>query len=120
MNGVEILASAQVPTDLATNWPVFWTAATIIFVILLSVGITTYRNDGDGGGLMCGIACGVFFGLVGGGLFGGIFFATPTDYETQYKVTISDEVLMNEFLEHYEVIGYNGEEFIVKEKANER
>lgn len=39
----------------------------------------------------------------------------PTEFETQYKVTISDEVSMNEFLERYEIVDQDGKIFIVRE-----
>ena len=40
----------------------------------------------------------------------------PTNYETQYKVTISDEVSMNEFNEKYEIINQEGKIYMVREK----
>lgn len=39
----------------------------------------------------------------------------PTAYETHYKVLISDEVSMNEFLEQYEIIDQEGKIFTVRE-----
>ena len=39
--------------------------------------------------------------------------------DTKYQVTISEEVSMVEFYEHYEVIEQDGKIFIVREKVNE-
>ena len=61
------------------------------------------------------IITGVILGCSYGALMGAVF-RTPTAYETQYKVTISEEVTMAEFLEHYEVIDQDGKIFTVREK----
>ena len=39
-----------------------------------------------------------------------------TKYETQYKVTISDEVKMDEFCEKYEIIEQDGKIYTVRER----
>lgn len=39
--------------------------------------------------------------------------------EIKYQVAISDQVLMTEFYEHYEVIDQDGKIFTVREKTNE-
>jgi hypothetical protein len=51
----------------------------------------------------------------------GIGAAIKTDeiVDTKYQVTISDEVSMTEFYEHYEVIEQDGKIFTVREKTNE-
>ena len=51
------------------------------------------------------------------GLLLAALFRTPTKYETQYKVTISDEVSMNDFLEKYEIIETEGKIYTVREKG---
>ena len=50
-----------------------------------------------------------------GSLFGNACDVSTT-YETQYKVTISDEVLMNEFLERYEIVDQEGKIYTVRER----
>jgi hypothetical protein len=40
----------------------------------------------------------------------------PDEYETQYKVTISDEVFMNDFLDRYEIIDQEGKIYTVRER----
>lgn len=52
------------------------------------------------------------------GVVAGIGFAKnqmPAEYETQYKVTISDEVSMNDFLARYEIIDQEGKIYTVRE-----
>ena len=41
---------------------------------------------------------------------------TPEKYETQYKVTISDEVSFNEFMDKYEILDQEGKIYTVKER----
>jgi hypothetical protein len=63
---------------------------------------------------VAGIISGVFFGGVVG--FGD---GIPTEHETHYKVIISDEVSMNEFLERYEIIEQEGKIYTVRERSEE-
>lgn len=50
---------------------------------------------------------GVILSLIFGG-FTSIITKVPSEYKTQYKVTISDEVSLNEFNERYEIIDQEG------------
>ena len=50
-----------------------------------------------------------------GGLVGAAY-DIPVEYETQYKVTIADEVLMNDFLEKYEIKNQEGKIYTVVER----
>jgi hypothetical protein len=118
MQGVEILTSAQVVTEWASNWIVFWVVFLIMFGIGLFFGIKFTIAEDDWtpmvACILVSIIVGCLFGLWGGEIFRGV-----ASYETQYKVTISDEVSMTEFYEHYEVIEQDGKIFTVKEKTNE-
>lgn len=58
--------------------------------------------------VIIGFAFGVLLGYATG---------DPVKYETQYKVTISDEVQMNEFLEQYEIIDQDGKIYVIREKG---
>jgi hypothetical protein len=51
------------------------------------------------------------------GLMAGTIFSIPTTHKVQYKVTISDEVSMNEFLEKYEIIEQEGKIYTIEEKS---
>ena len=78
-------------------------------------------------GILLGIACKDWptFGLiltifVGVGLMigfvAGITEQVPTEYETQYKIIVSDEVSMAEFAEKYEIIEQEGKIYTVRER----
>ena len=119
MQGVEILTSAQVATEFAFNWTVFWWVAGVVLGIFLIAGIwTVITNQCEWTVIPALFVAGIIVGVFGGFGFGGST-ATPINHETQYKVTISDEVSMTEFLEHYEVIEQDGKIFTVREKTNE-
>lgn len=109
MNGVEILTSKQVVASTSFNWIVF-----IIFVIVVTIfmSIVSWIDVKD---IFVGAIVGLLTGVVIGG-FLGIMFGKPTEYETQYKITISDEVKMNDFYEKYEIINQDGKIFTVREK----
>ena len=118
MNGVEILTQAQVATEWAFNWTAFWIAFGIITFVVFIVGLAYLADD-----LCLPIVIANFIiSLIAGtllGVFIGVIGERPTAHETQYKVTITDEVSMTEFCEHYEVIDHDGKIFTVREKTNE-
>lgn len=118
MQGVEILTSAQVVAEMAWNPTVFWITAIIVFFIFFITGIFVSRNTMNFTPFVVCIIVGAIMSCGLGASMGAAFY-TPTTYETQYKVTISDEVSMTEFYEHYEVIEQNGKIFTVREKTNE-
>jgi hypothetical protein len=59
---------------------------------------------------------GIVFGFMFGGMFGAAF-GIPVAYENQYKVTITDEVKMNDFIEKYEILDQEGKIYTVKERT---
>lgn len=112
MDGVTILATEQVVSNSAFNW---W-AFVIVFVVIALVSLLLgYLGD-----ILDEVLLYVLFGVFGviGGVIGGFAFGIPTAYETQYKVTVTSDVSMAEFYEHYEVIDQEGLIFTVKEKNN--
>lgn len=117
MIGVEILTSSEVAVEWAFNWTLFWIVGGIILVIFTIVGIWFWANDVCDWGVIpilfiVGMVFGILFGcMVGNGI------SKPIEYTTEYKVTISDEVLMTEFYEHYKVISQDGKIFTVREKS---
>ena len=116
MNGVEILTSEQVATEWADNWTGFWIVFSVIVGILLIVGIISAIQQNSFGYIILTIMMGGLFGYMFG-LLPLKLYQTPTAYETQYKVTVSDKVSMTEFYEHYEVIEQDGKIFTVREKT---
>lgn len=120
MQGVEILTSAQVAIGFAFNWSAFWITFGIIFIILCGAGICSFLFDDLDEGIIPAMSIvGIVFGILFGCLCAEEVCPKPVNYETQYKVTISDEVSMTEFYEHYEVIEQDGKIFTVREKTNE-
>lgn len=115
MTGVEVLVVEEIPIGFAFNWSEFWGIAILAFCILLWVGIIITIIDNNWFpvilfcilGLILGIGLGFCFGHENG---------IPIEYESQYKVTISDEVLMNEFIDKYEIIDQEGKIYTVREK----
>lgn len=116
MTGVEILAAQEVITEYAFNWDAFWITFSVIFGMFVLLGIFISLSSYDWSALICGIVAGVAIGMLIGGAVGGEVLRTPVTYKTQYKVTISDEVSMNEFLEKYEIIDQEGKIFTVRER----
>ncbi len=115
MTGVEILATQEVATDFVFNWMAFFIIFGVIFMFLVLFGIFMSMRFDDWKQLIIGL----ILGAIVGGSFGtivGFGDKTPTAFENQYKVTISDEVSMNDFLERYEIINQEGKIYTVRER----
>lgn len=115
MSGIEILATEEVVTKFAMNMTAFWTAGGILCIICVILGIFMSIEFCEWKSFLVLGLTGLIFGLLFGSLAGAAF-RTPTEYETQYKVTISDEVSMNEFLEKYEIIDQEGKILTIRER----
>ena len=117
MQGVEILTSERVVIDWDFSWTAFWIVMGVVLLGFLIKGIFKYKRTREIIDIIGFSAIGVFVGAM-------VSFSvaarcsTPTDYETRYKVTISEEVSMIEFIEHYEVIEQDGKIFTIREKDN--
>ena len=114
MIGIEILASNEVLVKSLFNWKLFWIIGGSIFgfCVILGIIISAINSDWDFVPLL------LFMGLICGAFFGGIVGAAyniPVEYEIQHKVTISDEILMNDFLEKYEIVDQEGKIYTVRE-----
>lgn len=114
MTGVEILATQEVATAFGFDWMIFWILVGICAIVATAIfGCALFKDIG---------AYSFLFGWIGGLILGmilGCVFASnaaPVEYETQYKVTISDEVKMNDFLEKYEIVDQDGKIYIVRER----
>ena len=112
MTGVEVLATEEVVTEWGFNWSGF--VLTFIVVILVSALVFACKSETikellQATGILGGIA-GLLVGfIVGKGA------EIPVEYETHYKVTISDEVPLNEFLERYEIVDQEGQIYTIRE-----
>lgn len=115
MEGVEILATGTLPIEGEFSWGM----AILGFVaaFLMSFCYLRVSFDGDSGAsfgasFAGGILAGCFFAVIAG-------FANPPVVEQVpiYKVTISDEVNMNDFMNKYEILEQEGKIYIVKERT---
>ena len=111
MQRLEILNVMQVATDYSFDTKLFW-----FVVILVSVFFIIFGSfEGD---IFISTVCGFFVGcLIGAIVCAG--WGEPISYENQYKVMITDEVSMSEFLEQYEVIEQEGKILTIREKDDE-
>ena len=115
MNGIEILAINEIVSETAFNWTIFLIFFCVVVAFFVVIGLAFSSISKDKSDIVIGIALGIMFGLCFGGAFGD-GMATPVAYEKQYKVTISDEVPMNCFLEKYEIIDQEGKIYTVIER----
>ena len=114
MMGVEILATKEVATTFTFNWGAFWLAVGIIFGMCVIAGIVLSITYKDWSALLLFGITGIIFGSLIG-VYCGKAMEMPTEYETHYKVIISDEVSMNKFIEKYEIIDQEGKIYTVRE-----
>ena len=119
MTGVEILAAQEVATAFTFNWIASFICFGAIFTIFILIGFAMSVCFDDWKQMIIGLIVGTLLGAVFGGIFG-CGLKTPTKFENQYKVIISDEVSMNEFLERYEIIEQEGKIYTVREIEDDR
>lgn len=115
MTGVEILALEEVVTNFVFNWLLFGIVLAVVFVIFVIIGTLISMASSEWFNVKVGVILGLIFGLFCGVVFG-IGERIPVEYEDQYKVVISDEVSMNDFLSKYKIIEQEGRIFTVVEK----
>ena len=108
MTGVEILATQEV----ATAFGFCWAGFICLTIVGLFGGAFLYLgHESIPASLFIfvfALAAALFVGFQTDGI--------PTEYETHYKVIISDEVSMNEFLERYEIMDQEGKIYTVRER----
>ena len=109
MTGVEILATSKT-TVFEPNGLAF----ILVFIFCIILGIVFgFKDQEYDFGVLIGWTIGIGAGLLAA-LFVGI--AEMEYYET-YKVIISDEVSMNEFMDKYEILNQDGKIYTVKERV---
>lgn len=116
MSGVEILSVIEEPV-LLFNGEVFGITFFITLVVFFFIGSYLSITESEWIYfpifLITGIIVGVLLAIPAGAIG-----CTETDeVETSYKVTVSDEVSLNEFLDKYEIIDQDGKIYTVKERG---
>lgn len=116
MSGVEILSIIEKPV-LLFNKEAFGITFFITLVVFFFIGSYMAITESEWIYFIAipilGIIAGVVFGLMTGALF-----AQKTDeVEITYKVTISEEVSLNDFMEKYEIIDQEGKIYTVRERG---
>lgn len=117
MPGVEILNETIIYTGVFNYYMVI--ILPILTIIISFILVLKDETIGDDIGIALIVA--LLIGLVSGILLGvPLGFACPIDSDEidyiEYKVTISDEVSMNEFLDYYEILDQEGKIYTVKER----
>jgi hypothetical protein len=115
MTGVEILATEEIATSFDFNWESLWLAVGICMVACVAIGSIISLVTGDTVGIFVFATIGVLASAMFGPIAGDAD-KTPTEYETHYKVTITDEVSMNDFLAKYEILDHEGKIYTVRER----
>lgn len=111
MSGVEILSTTEVVTESVSNYTLVGLIWIGVIILGTLIGYIAEEFDGALLGFFIGVVVGMF---VSG--FVMIITTTPTAYTNEYKVTISDEVSLNEFMEKYEIIDQDGKIYTVRER----
>ena len=118
MTGVEILAMEEVAIAFGFCWEAFFIMLIAGGAVAIFISALATHNDGcDIGVPVLTILLGVV--LLLSILLGNIGKGEPTEYETHYKVIISDEVSMNDFLSKYEIIDQEDKIYTVRERGVE-
>ena len=112
MTGVEVLAIGEGATGFEPNLPTFMFV--IIFCVVGSI-ILSSKNKEYGLGAIIGLFVGVAAGFIAAVVIG----IVEIEYYPTYKVTISDEVSMNEFMSRYEILEQEGKIYTVVERNQE-
>ena len=116
MSGVEILSIIEEPVLLfngEASGITFFITSVIFFFIGSYLSITESEWIYFPIFLITGIIVGVLLAIPAGAIC-----CTETDeVETSYKVTVSDEVSLNEFLDKYEIIDQDGKIYTVRERG---
>lgn len=111
MDGVTILHTFEVATKCAYNWDAVWISAIVCFIIgLIAIGGACLAGNAEWITLIIAPICALPSFIMG------VAFEKPCDYETRYKVIVSEEVSMTEFTNKYEIVDTEGSIYIVKER----
>ena len=116
MSGVEILSSTEVASEFAFNWIAFWIVTAVCFVICLIAYLCTINECEVLPWTIAMIGIWIFASVMLGGLFGGGIAPVTTAYVTEYKVYLTNDVNMEEFIEKYEIINQEEKILTIRER----
>ena len=114
MDGVEILSSISIYNTILPEW------AIVVSVLLLFIAMI------EGCIFIChdkyklGISCFILASTMLIGTILGASINTNSVHHIEYKVTIDDTVVMNDFMEQYEIIDQEGKIYTIKEREQEK
>lgn len=112
MEGVEILATSEGATGFEPNSLAFITVFAFCIIWGIAIG---FKEKEYGLGALIGGIIGICAGLVVALVVG----VVEIEYYSTYKVTISDNVSLNEFTQKYEILDQDGKIYTVKEKTTD-
>ena len=110
---MRVLSEEMIPIAYEFNTIWFWFCI-IVGLICMAVAVALYYDDIPHF-VMFLISIILLLIYIFIGLLLGQGFATPSEYESHYKVIVDDTVTVNEFLDRYEILERDGEILIVKE-----
>ena len=120
IDGLELLSEIEISTATTPNSFALWAFVLVFFVVGVLFCWVEIQPETAGqwiGSIVITILI-TLLGCVFGYIIG-MSTGKTTDFETHYKVLISDEVSMNEFYDKYEIIEQDGKIFEIKEKKND-
>lgn len=112
--GVEILSSTEVVASYKFSWITF--IGIIVFMFFLVMVL-----PGDGITLKTKFIVALVMSICFGGFVGGLVAscAFPETYRTEYKVYITEECSMPEFLDKYVILDQEGKIITITERVDE-
>jgi hypothetical protein len=116
MSGVEILSIIEKPV-LLFNEEAFGIALFISVVIFFFVGSYMAITESEWIYFPLFSVAGIMIGVLLGLMIGGILAQKTDEVETTYKVIVSEEVSVNEFLDKYEIIDQEDKIYTVRERG---
>jgi hypothetical protein len=116
MSGVEILSIIEEPV-LLFNERAFGITFFITLGIFLFISVYISIEESEWFYFPLFSITGVIVGVLLGVLAGGTCCTETNEVEISYKVLISDEVPLNEFLDKYEIIDQDGKIYTVRERG---